>query len=93
MSNIIEKKILAKYFEEIASGKKTFELRLADWECDPGDILVLVETDDETKQPTGRIMRKKVGFVGKTKELMFWPKEEVDKYGFQIISLLEEDQE
>lgn len=91
MSNVIEKKILAKYFEEIASGQKTYELRLADWECNPGDTLILIETDNETKETTGRTMRKKVGFVGKTKELAFWSQEEVDKYGFQIISLLDED--
>jgi hypothetical protein len=29
----IEKKILSEYFQKILDNKKTFELRLADWEC------------------------------------------------------------
>ncbi len=87
----IRKKIWATYFEEVASGRKTFELRLADWECKPGDLLVLDEVDDETKRPTGRSVRKRVGFVGKTKDFSFWPEEEVKKYGYQVISLLPED--
>lgn len=90
MSREIEKKILPEYFDKIEAGEKTYELRLADWECNQGDILVLVEIDPETKQPTGRTMRKKVGFVGKIKNLDFWTKDEIDKYGYQIISLLDE---
>jgi hypothetical protein len=92
MSNIIEKKILSEYFDLIGKGEKTYELRLADWECNPGDTLVLVEIDDNTKQPTGRRLRRKVGFVGKIKDFDFWPKEEVDQYGYQVISLLDEAQ-
>ena len=86
----IHKKIWATYFEEVAKGNKTFELRLADWKCEPGDVLVLEEVDDETKLPTGRSIRKRVGFVGKTKDFSFWPEEDVEKYGYQIISLLDE---
>jgi len=37
------KKIWPKYFQKILEGDKTFELRLADFECNPGDILVLKE--------------------------------------------------
>lgn len=90
MSKEIEKKILPEYFEKIESGEKSYELRLADWECSQGDILVLVEIDSQTKQPTGRTIRRKVGFIGKTKDLDFWTKEEIDRYGYQIISLLDE---
>jgi ASC-1-like (ASCH) protein len=39
----IEKKIWPEYFEKIKSGEKTFELRLADWQCTAGDVLVLKE--------------------------------------------------
>jgi len=88
MSKTIEKRILQQYFELILSGQKTYELRLADWECLPGDILRLVEIDDETKEPTGRVTQKTVGYVGKTKELDFWSKDEIDVHGYQIISLL-----
>lgn len=91
MSRTIEKKILPEYFDKIASGEKTFELRLADWECNPGDTLVLIEIDDKTKQPTGRKMSRKVGFVGRTKDFDFWSQEEIAKYGYQIISLLPDE--
>lgn len=88
MSSTIEKKILPEYFDKIAAGEKTYELRLADWKCEKGDTLVLVEIDPSTKQPTGRTMRRKVGFVGKTKGLDFWTDDEIAEHGYQIISLL-----
>lgn len=90
MSKEIEKKILPEYFNRIAAGEKTYELRLADWQCEQGDTLVLVETDAKTKKPTGRTMRRKVGYVGKTKGLDFWMDEEIAEHGYQIISLLDE---
>tara|TARA_Y100000310_G_C20026145_1_gene509686 strand:- start:258 stop:410 length:153 start_codon:yes stop_codon:yes gene_type:complete len=49
--------------------------------------LVLKEWDPETKEYTGRVVEKEVGYVGKLKDLSFFPKEEVEKYGLQIISL------
>lgn len=90
MNKIITKKIDKQYFEQILSGQKTFELRLADWECRPGDTLELVEIEDKTHQQTGRTIRKKVGTVTKTNDLDFWPKEAIEQHGYQIISLLEE---
>jgi len=39
------KKVWPEYFQRILGGKKTFELRLADWECAEGDGLVLQEWD------------------------------------------------
>lgn len=38
---IIHKKVWQEYFEQIISGKKKFELRLADFKVNEGDILVL----------------------------------------------------
>ncbi|TAK94099.1 DUF3850 domain-containing protein [Patescibacteria group bacterium] len=93
MPQKIEKKILPEYYEKILAGEKTYELRLADWECGTGDILVLIEIDPKTKEPTGRELSRKVGFVGKTKDLDFWTSDEIDKYGYQIISLLDEGKE
>lgn len=90
MSEVIEKKILPEYFDKIAAGEKTFELRLADWECKQGDTLVLVEINAETKELTGQTLKRKVGYVGKTKSFDFWTDEEINKYGYQIISLLED---
>lgn len=82
----IEKKVWPEYFQAILDGKKTYELRLADFECNDGDILILEEWNPKTKEYTGRIIEKIVTYVGKTKALTFWPKEDIDKYGYQIIA-------
>ena len=82
----IEKKVWPEYFQKIIDGAKTYELRLADFECKPGDVLVLKEWNPKTKQYTGRVIEKNVTYVGKTKGQTFWPKEDVEKYGFQIIA-------
>ena len=81
-----EKKVLPEYFQEILDGKKNHELRLADWDCNESDILVLQEWNPETKEFTGRTMEKEVTYVGKTKNMTFWSKEDVEKYGYQIIA-------
>lgn len=86
----IEKKVWPEYYQSIFEGKKTFELRLNDFEIHEGDILVLKEWDPKTKEYTGRKLEKEVGYVGRWKVddlTIFWPKEEIDEKGFQIISL------
>ncbi len=80
------KKVWPEYFQKILDGKKTYELRLADWECNEGDMLVLQEWSPETKEYTGREIEKEVTYVSKTKNFTFWPKEDVEKYGYQIIA-------
>lgn len=82
----IEKKIWPPYFQKILDRDKKYELRLADWECNIGDILVLKEWDPKTKQYTGRAIEKEVTSVLKTKDTKFWPEEDIQKFGFQIIS-------
>lgn len=82
----IEKKAWPAYFQKILEGKKTYELRLADFECNEGDILVLKEWDPKKNGYTGRVLEKEVTYVGKTKNMSFWTKEEMEKYGFQVIS-------
>ena len=97
----IHKKIDHKYFEAIKSGEKTFEYRVNDFECEPGDILVLEEWEYpngmgslEGRRPTGRVLRKRVGFVGHTSKFDWLDRPDVaaalEKYGAQIISLLDE---
>lgn len=87
MSKRIKKKVWPEYFEAILRGDKKFELRLADWDCKKGDVLVLDEWDPKTKDYTGRSVEKKVKYVIKTKGAdKFWPKKDIDKYGFQVIS-------
>jgi len=83
----IEKKVLPGYFEKILSGEKKFELRLADWECKAGDVLVLREWNSEVKKYTGRQVEKEVTYVAKTKDIKFFSKADAEKYGYQIISL------
>lgn len=83
----IEKKVWPEYFNQILSGEKTFELRLADWECKAGDILVLKEWNPENKEYTGREVEKEITYVLKTKDVNLFPKEDVEKYGYQIISI------
>ena len=51
---IIHKKVWPEYFEKIISGKKKLELRLADFEINEGDILVLEEWDKDKKEYTER---------------------------------------
>jgi hypothetical protein len=82
----IEKKVWPGYFQKILDGVKTYELRLADFECNPGDTLVLREWDPKTKEYSGRQIEKVVTYVGKTKDMTFWPKEDVEKYGYQIMA-------
>ena len=82
-----EKKVWPEYFQKILDGEKTFEVRLADWECHEGDILILKEWDPKTKDFTGRSLEKKVTYIVKTKDLTFWTKADVDKYGYQIIGM------
>lgn len=82
----IEKKVWPEYFQKLVDGDKTFELRLADFRCKSGDVLVLREWDPNSRDYTGRVLEKEVTYVFKTKDAKFWPKEEIDKYGFQIIS-------
>lgn len=82
---IIHKKIWCYYFEQIISGQKKFELRLADFEIAEGDILVLEEWDEDKKEYTGRKIEVVATYIRKTKDQTFWSPEEVEKYGFQII--------
>jgi len=85
----IEKKIWPQYFEKILSGEKNFELRLADWNCQIGDTLILKEWDPNTKDFTGRKVEKEVTYVLKTKNAHawgMWSKEDIEEHGFQIIS-------
>ncbi len=83
----VEKKIWPEYFEKVVKGVKTFEVRLADWECNEGDTLVLREWNPETKKYTGRKIEKKVICVVRTKDCNFWTEDEVQEYGYQIIGI------
>ena len=82
---IIEKKIWPKYFELVRSGKKRFELRLADFKIKKGDILVLREWNPKKKEYTGRKIKKKVNYVLKFNLNDFGQKKEIEKRGLYVI--------
>jgi ASC-1-like (ASCH) protein len=86
----IEKKVWPEYFKQIMDGKKTFELRLNDFDISEGDTIILNEWDPETKEYTGRTLEKQVGYVGKWKiddMTKFWSRKDIDDKGIQVISL------
>ena len=82
---VIKKKIWLEYFELVSSGKKNFELRLADFNVQDGDTLILEEWNPKTKEYTGRKIKKKVGYVLKFKLDDFGQKKEIEEKGLQII--------
>ena len=87
----IRKKTWPDFFQKIVSGEKKFDVRLADFECDPGDVLVLEEWDPETKQYTGRKIRKKVTYIARTKNFPYWTEEEIEKHGYLIMQMADEE--
>lgn len=82
---VIQKKIQPKYFELVKSGKKKFELRLADFKAKEGDILILREWDPKKKEYTGRQIKKKVKYVLKFKLNEFNQKEDIEKKGLYVL--------
>ena len=88
--SIIKKKTWPDYFEKVKSGVKSgvknFDLRIADFDIKEGDTLILEEWSPEINDYTGRKIAKEVTFVLKTKDAEFWKQEDIDKYGFQVIS-------
>jgi len=81
----IRKKIWPRYFEDIKSGKKKFELRLADFDIKEGDILALEEWDPQKKRYTGRRITKKVNYVLKFNLDDYGQKKEIEKKGLYVI--------
>jgi len=58
-----ELKTWPEYFEAIASGAKTFEIRENDRDFKVGDILVLEEYNDNSKKYTGRAEVRVITYV------------------------------
>jgi ASC-1-like (ASCH) protein len=84
----IKKKTWPEYFERVLSGKKKVELRLADFEAEEGDILVLEEYDPQKKEYTGRTIKKKISYLMNTKTMESMnSKEEIEKNGFFVMQM------
>jgi ASC-1-like (ASCH) protein len=82
---VITKKIHPEYFELVKSGKKKFELRLADFDIKEGDLLILEEWDPVKKEHTGRKIEKYINYLFKFDLDFFGQKEEIIKKGLYVI--------
>jgi len=83
----ITKKMWPEEFEAVLSGKKKIDIRVADFNINEGDTLILEEWNPETKQYTGRKIEKKVGSVAKFKLDSYGQRELVEKEGLYAIQL------
>ena len=81
----IKKKIWPEYFELVESGKKKFEARLADFEIEEGDTLILQEWNPDTKEYTGRELEVKADYIIKFDIDSFGQAEEIKEKGLYII--------
>ena len=84
---IIKKKFWPQYFDLVASGKKKFDLRLADFDVQEGDTLLLEEWDPVTTQYTGRTIEKTVDFVLKFDLNSFGQAREIQEKGLYVIQI------
>ncbi len=84
----IKKKVQPKYFKAVLAGKKRFELRLADFDCEPGDSLLLLEQKQGGKELTGREVDCDILYKFNTKDMnKFHSQEEIDKYGLVVLAI------
>jgi len=83
----IKEKIHLEFFDAIASNKKKYEFRVADFDLKSGDILVLEEWDPKIGKYTVRSIIKKVSYVKKFKLDEFGQRDLIEKHGFYIASL------
>ena len=84
----IEKKVQQKYFKAVLEGRKPFEVRLADFKCKLGDILILKEQKQGTKKLTNRKIECEVLYKFNTKNIeKFYKKEDIKKYGLVILAI------
>lgn len=88
---IVKKKCYPEFFELLMKGRKRFEFRIADFDIEEGDTLILQEWDPKTKRYTGRSIIKTVGYIVRFTlddiEKRFGQKELLEKYGFYILQL------
>ena len=84
---IIRKKTWPDYFEKLLSGEKKFDCRIADFEVNTGDVVIFEEYDPSTQSYSGRKIEKIVTYVGKTREWDFFKPEDIEKFGYVIMSL------
>lgn len=84
---IVKKKIPPEYFELVNSGKKNFEVRVAEFKVEEGDTIILEEWDPKTKQYTGRTIEREVGYVLNFDLNTFGQEELIKEKGLVVFSL------
>ncbi len=84
---IIEKKTWPEAFQKVMDGKKKFDIRINDFDAREGDFLLLREWNPKTKVYTGREIKKKITYLSKTRDSPYWKIEDVNKFGFVVMSL------
>ena len=82
----IRKRCWPEIFEKVMKGEKNFDIRLANFEINKGDTLVLQEFDPNTGY-TGKEIQKCVANVTKLQLLDFHNVEEIRKFGHMIIEM------
>lgn len=85
---IINKKVWPDSFDLVVSGKKRFELRLADFDIREGDTLVLEEWDPKIKEYTGRKVEKKVDYILKFNLDKYGQEQEIIEKGLYVIQIV-----
>ena len=85
---VVTKKIDTEWFNLVESDKKKFELRVADFDLEEGDVIRLEEYigQEPNRTPTGRVIEKKVTYLRKV-DLKDWAKKqpEIMEKGFYVI--------
>jgi ASC-1-like (ASCH) protein len=84
----IEKGVQPGYFRAVKDGRKSFEVRLADFECKPGDVLVLKEQKEGSKAQTGEEVECEVLYRFNTKDIeKFYSKQDIEKHGLVVLAI------
>jgi len=83
----IKKKTWPELFRKISEGKKTTDVRLADFDLKEGDTIIFEEYEPKNKKYTGRKLIKKVKNLNKIKLTDFNNIDEIIKHGHYIIEL------
>jgi len=85
--NIVEKKCDPDIFEMVLSGAKTVDIRLADFEVEKGTVLLLKEFDRNTREYSGREIRKIIGNNYIIRPTEWFSPEDIDEKGLLVMEL------
>ena len=81
----ISKKTWPEYFQLMLDGKKNTDIRLADFEVDPGDVIIFQEWNPVEESYTGREFSRVVENVIHVNLDRFHTLDEIEEFGHYII--------